>query len=279
MSQAVGLSEAAYQEAYAYAIERKQFGQTIDNFPAVYEMLSIMRAKTDASRAHLYETCRFVDMYKTLEDIQRERKLTPEERKELKYYTRLADAFTPIGKGLSTEFANQNVYDCVQIHGGSGYMKDYTCERLYRDVRITNIYEGTTQLQVVAAIRHVTTGTYYERMHEYQATEVKPEWQAMKESLAAMNERAHELTQFVVEQKNQELLDFQARRLVEMTSHALFGHLLLLAANDEPELFGKSARVYHRFALAEQDKIERFVRNFAVEELADYRNKQQEAEA
>lgn len=279
MSQAVGLSEAAYQEAYAYAIERKQFGQTIDNFPAVYEMLSIMRAKTDASRAHLYETCRFVDMYKTLEDIQRERKLSPEERKELKYYTRLADAFTPIGKGLSTEFANQNVYDCVQIHGGSGYMKDYTCERLYRDVRITNIYEGTTQLQVVAAIRHVTTGTYYERMHEYQATEVKPEWQAMKESLAAMNERAHELTQFVVEQKNQELLDFQARRLVEMTSHALFGHLLLLAANDEPELFGKSARVYHRFALAEQDKIERFVRNFAVEELADYRNKQQEAEA
>lgn len=278
MSQAVGISEAAYQEAHAYAMERKQFGKSIDNFPAIYEMLALMRAKTDATRAHLYETCRFVDMNKVLDDIQRERKLTPEERKELKYYAKLADAFTPIGKGLSTEFANQNVYDCVQIHGGSGYMKDYTCERLYRDVRITNIYEGTTQLQVVAAIRHITTGTYYERMKEYQQTEVAPEWQSLKESLAAMNERAHELTLFVVGQENQELLDFHARRLVEMTSHALFAHLLLLAANDKPEFFAKSARVYHRYALAEQDKIDRFVRNFSVEELADYRRHEAVAE-
>lgn len=278
MSQAVGISEAAYQEAHAYAMERKQFGKSIDNFPAIYEMLALMRAKTDATRAHLYETCRFVDMNKVLDDIQRERKLTPEERKELKYYAKLADAFTPIGKGLSTEFANQNVYDCVQIHGGSGYMKDYTCERLYRDVRITNIYEGTTQLQVVAAIRHITTGTYYERMKEYQQTEVAPEWQSLKESLAAMNERAHELTLFVVGQENQELLDFHARRLVEMTSHALFAHLLLLAANDKPEFFAKSARVYHRYAQAEQDKIDRFVRNFSVEELADYRRHEAVAE-
>ncbi|KGN97337.1 acyl-CoA dehydrogenase [Porphyromonas gingivicanis] len=274
MSQAVGISEAAWQEAYAYAIERKQFGKTIDEFPAVYEMLALMRAKTDASRAHLYETCRFVDMYKVLEDISRERKLTPEERQEMKYYTRLADAFTPIGKGLSTEFANQNVYDCVQIHGGSGYMKDYKCERLYRDVRITNIYEGTTQLQVVAAIRHVTTGTYFDRIKEYQATEVRPELQPLKESMAQMAERARALVDFVVEQKDQELLDFQARRLVEITSHALFAHLLLLSANDEPELFDKSCRVYHRYALAEQEKIDSYVRNFSANELADYRSKQ-----
>ncbi|MDO4722256.1 Acyl-CoA dehydrogenase C-terminal domain-containing protein [Porphyromonas circumdentaria] len=274
MSQAVGISEAAWQEAHAYAIERKQFGKTVDKFPAVYEMLALMRAKTDATRAHLYETCRLVDMSKLLEDISRERKLTPEERQEMKYYTRLADAFTPIGKGLSTEFANQNVYDCVQIHGGSGYMKDYKCERLYRDVRITNIYEGTTQLQIVAAIRHVTTGTYYDRMQEYQKVEVRPELQSLKESMAQMAERARALVDFVTAQKDQELLDFHARRLVEITSHALFAHLLLLSANDEPKLFDKSCRVYHRYALAEQEKIDSYVRNFSASELADYRSEE-----
>ena len=160
MAQAVGLCEAAYQEGYTYAQERRQFGKAILDFPAVYEMVAMMRARTDAVRAMLYETARFVDVYKALDDISRERKLTPEERREQKKYAKLADAFTPMGKGMSTEFANQNAYDAIQIHGGSGFMKDYTCERLYRDARITNIYEGTTQLQVVAAIRHVTTGTY-----------------------------------------------------------------------------------------------------------------------
>ena len=166
MAQAVGLSEAACREALAYAQDRKQFGKAIEKFPAIYEMLTLMRAKADASRSMLYETSRFVDIYKALDDISKERKLTPEERQEFKKYSKLADAFTPLGKGMTTEYANQNAYDAIQIHGGSGFMKDYACERIYRDARITNIYEGTTQLQVVAAIRHVTTGTYLNRLNE-----------------------------------------------------------------------------------------------------------------
>lgn len=148
-AQSVGLSQAAYNEALAYAKDRKQFGKAIIEFPAVVEILSLMKAKLDASRSLLYETARFVDVYKALDDIAKERKLTPEERAEQKTFAKLADAFTPLGKGMGSEFANQNAYDCIQIHGGSGFMKDYACERIYRDSRITSIYEGTTQLQVV----------------------------------------------------------------------------------------------------------------------------------
>ncbi|SJL24335.1 acyl-CoA dehydrogenase [Porphyromonas gingivalis] len=270
MAQSVGLSEAAFREAHSYALDRKQFGKPIIAFAPVYEMLSLIRAKADASRAMLYETSRFVDMYKVLEDISHERKLTSEERAEMKHFSRLADAYTPMGKGMTSEFANQNVYDCVQIHGGSGFMKDYTCERLYRDVRITNIYEGTTQLQVVAAIRHITTGTYIARIREeYQQTEVKPELRPMKEALARMTDRAEALIAFVTEQKDQELLDFQARRLVEMTAHAVFGHLLMLAANDD-DSFRQSAEVYLRYGQAEQEKIDSYVRAFRPEELTFY---------
>ncbi len=163
-AQSVGLSQAAYNEALAYAKDRKQFGKAIIEFPAVAEILSLMKAKLDASRSLLYETARFVDVYKALDDIAKERKLTPEERAEQKTFAKLADAFTPLGKGMGSEFANQNAYDCIQIHGGSGFMKDYACERIYRDSRITSIYEGTTQLQVVAAIRYVTTGAYLARI-------------------------------------------------------------------------------------------------------------------
>ena len=158
-AQSVGVSEIAYREALAYANERQQFGKAIITFPAVYEMLSVMKAKLDASRALLYETSRFVDVYKAYEDVERDgTKLTKEQKDDLKKYRRLADACTPLVKGLASEYCNQNAYDCIQIHGGSGFMKDYACERVYRDARITSIYEGTTQLQVVAAIRHVNDG-------------------------------------------------------------------------------------------------------------------------
>ena len=270
MAQAVGISEHAYQEAFAYAAERKQFGKTIDRFAPVYEMLALMRAKADATRAHLYETCRFVDMYKAYEEVMAERKLTPEERAEYKRYSRLADAFTPIGKGMSTELANQNVYDCVQIHGGSGYMKDYTCERLYRDVRITNIYEGTTQLQVVAAIRHVLTGTYVERIKEMRQTPVDPQWQQMYDELGRWLNEVERITAYVTEQKNQELTDFHARRLVELTAHTLFTHLLMYDAQRAPELFAQSARVYFRYAQAEMAKLTQFIEQFDAADLEHY---------
>ncbi len=271
IAQSVGISEAATQEAYNYALERRQFGKAIIEFPPVYEMLANMRAKTDASRTMLYETGRFVDMYKTLEDIGRERKLTPEERNEMKYYSRLADAFTPLGKGMSSEYANQNAYDAIQIHGGSGYMKDYKCERLYRDARITNIYEGTTQLQVVAAIRHVTTGTYLQRIQEYAAMPVIPELEPLKLVLSKMTQMYEKLTEIVIAPKDEEYLDFHARRLVESAGHVIMGHLLLQDANRNPELFRRSAEVYIHYGQIEVVKNYNFVTKSRIEDLGYYK--------
>ena len=270
MAQAVGLCEAAYQEGYTYAQERRQFGKAILDFPAVYEMVAMMRARTDAVRAMLYETARFVDVYKALDDISRERKLTPEERREQKKYAKLADAFTPMGKGMSTEFANQNAYDAIQIHGGSGFMKDYVCERLYRDARITNIYEGTTQLQVVAAIRHVTTGTYLSILREYEAMEYKPELLSLKQDLIAMTDTYEQLVTKVMGAKDNEYLDFLARRLVEAATHCVFGYLLLQSTHTDNS-FLSSMQVYLRYGKAEMYKIRSFIENFSIEDLKAYR--------
>lgn len=271
MAQAVGLSEAAYREGYAYALDRKQFGKAIIHFPAIYEMLSLMRAKADASRAMLYETARFVDMYKALDDISKERKLTPEERQEMKKYSKLADAFTPMGKGMTTEFANQNAYDAIQIHGGSGFMKDYTCERLYRDARITNIYEGTTQLQVVAAIRHVTTETYLNQLHEYDKIEYKDDLKPLQTRLQAMTAKYAELVEKIAGTKDTEYIDFHARRLVEAAAHCVFGYLLLQDANKD-DAYRRSAEVYVNYGEAEIDKIYTFISKFNREELAYYKH-------
>ena len=271
MAQAVGLSEAAYREGYAYALDRKQFGKAIIQFPAIYEMLSLMRAKADASRAMLYETARFVDVYKALDDISKERKLTPEERQELKKYSKLADAFTPMGKGMTTEFANQNAYDAIQIHGGSGFMKDYTCERLYRDARINNIYEGTTQLQVVAAIRHVTTGTYLNQLHEYDKIEYNEALKPLQSRLQAMTSKYAELVEAVAGIKDTEYIDFQARRLVEAGAHCVFGYLLLQDANKD-ESYRRSAEVYINYGEAEIDKIYTFINKFNREDLVYYKH-------
>ena len=271
MAQATGISEAAYREALAYAQDRRQFGKAIIEFPAVYEMVANIKAKSDASRAILYETARFVDMYKILEDIEHERKLEPEEKIELKKYKKLADAFTPLGKAMTTEYANQTAYDCIQVHGGSGFMKDYTCERLYRDARITNIYEGTTQLQVVAAIRHVLTGTYLSQMKEYQAENLRPELDGMKARLAKMVEIYEQLVSTVSDTKDNEYIDFQARRLVECVGHIILGYLLLSDANRHYEEYIRSAEVYIQYGEAEINKIQQFINHFSIENLGFYK--------
>lgn len=271
MAQAVGISEASYREAYNYALERRQFGKPIIEFPAVYEMIAHIRAKADASRTMLYETARFVDVYKALEDISKERKLTPEERDEMKKYARLADAFTPLGKGMTTEFCNQNAYDAIQIHGGSGFMKDYPIERIYRDARITNIYEGTTQLQVVAAIRHVTTGTYLQQIKEYQSVNVAPELGHLKTTLSRMAQMYVDLVEVVTEKKDETYLDFHARRLVECAGHVIMGHLLLNDANNDAEMFRRSAEVYIHYGHTEIIKHYNFIHKSRLEDIAFYK--------
>ncbi len=268
-AQSVGVSELAYREAHQYAMERHQFGKAIIEFPAVSEMLAVMKAKLDASRALLYECSRFVDMYKIYEDIARERSLTPDERAEMKHYSRLADALTPLAKGLGSEYCNQNAYDCIQIHGGSGFMKDYACERLYRDARITSIYEGTTQLQVVAAIRYVTTGLYLDMMKGYAADGFGGVLEPMAAQLAAMTEKYAAAVAKVTEANNQAYLDFMARRLVEMAGYIIMGYLLLESAKVN-EAFVKTATVYTKIIQAEVARHTDFIDNFTIDQLAAY---------
>ena len=270
-AQAVGISQAAYEEALAYARSRRQFGKPIIEMAPVAEMVGNIKAKLDAVRAILYQTSRYVDIYKALEDISKERKLTPEERKEQKYYAKLADSFTPLSKGLGSELCNQNVYDCVQVHGGSGYMKDYACERLYRDARVTSIYEGTTQMQVVAAIRYATSGFYASVMGEFAEWKVSPEFVPLKERLDAMSARYEEVVNVVVEQKDQEFTDLMARRLVEMAGYIIMGYLLLQDATSSPELFTSSAHVFIHWVEAEVDKHTGYIGRIRPDVMNYYR--------
>ncbi len=248
-AQSVGISEAAYRESVKYAKERSQFGKDIIEFPAVYEMLSVMKGKLFASRSLLYETSRYVDLYKTYQRTAEERKLNPEERKEMKRYQKLADGFTPLLKMVASEYCNQIAYDAIQVHGGTGYMKDFPVERLYRDARITSIYEGTSQLQVVAAIKGVTANTFLDRIREYEKESLRPELVFLRKTLIKMTAEYEQTAQNVIEMKDDELLDFHARRLVEMAGNIIMGYLLTLDAMRDDE-YQNVAEVFIRRAEA-----------------------------
>lgn len=269
-AQSVGISQAAYNEGLAYARDREQFGKAIINFPAVYDMLALMKAKLDAGRALLYQCARYVDIYKALDDIARERKLTPEERKEQKNFSKLADSLTPLAKGMNSEYCNQNTYDAIQIHGGSGFMMDYPIQRYYRDARITSIYEGTTQLQVVAAIRYVTNGSYLAQAREFEQAEVSEAMKPLVARAKAMADKLEEATARVKEAGDAAFHDICARHLVEMAADVIMLHLLIHNATANAELFEKSARVYANFSEAEVAKHHTFVMNLRPEDLADY---------
>ncbi|MFZ5431462.1 MAG: acyl-CoA dehydrogenase family protein [Bacteroidota bacterium] len=269
-AQSVGISEAAYREALAYATERVQFGKAIIRFPAVYEMISTMKAKLDASRTLLYETARFVDIYKTYMHIAEERKLDPEERQEMKSYQKLADLFTPLVKGMSSEFCNQLAYDAVQVHGGSGFMKDYPVERIYRDARITSIYEGTTQLQVVAAIRGVTTGAYLNQIRAYEAQKVAPELAFLKRALIIMTDEYEHAVNHVLAVNDNEYVDFHARRMVEMAGYIIMGYLLMLDANRDRDHL-RSAKNFVKLAKAQVNAHASFIGSSSVDDLGSYK--------
>lgn len=269
-AQSVGVEQEAYNEGLAYAQERAQFGQKIVEFPAVYDMLSRMKAKLDAGRSLLYQTARYVDIYKALEDISRERKLTPEERAEMKTYTRLADAFTPIAKGMNSEYATQNSYDAISIHGGSGFIMEYKSQRLYRDARIFSIYEGTTQLQVVAAIRYITNGTYLSIIKDMLQTEVCDCVKPLQTRVAKLVDLYEDALNYVKEANNQDMHDFLARRLYDMTAEIIMSLLIIEDATRAPELFKKSANVYVR--MTEEDIIGKvaYIKSFTVEDLKSF---------
>lgn len=270
-AQSVGVEQEAYNEGLAYAKERAQFGEKIINFPAVYDMLSRMKAKLDAGRSLLYCCARYVDIYKALEDIARDSKLTPEERQEMKKYTRLADAFTPLAKGMNSEYANQNAYDAISIHGGSGFIMEYKCQRLFRDARIFSIYEGTTQLQVVAAIRYITNGTYLSIIKEMLESEVSDDLKALKERVAKLVELYEAAINKVKEANDQAVHDFLARRLYNMTGDIVMSLLILDDATKAPEMFAKSANVYVRMAEEEVLGHSAYIQNFKAEDLESFK--------
>ena len=270
-AQSVGVEQEAYNEGLAYAKERAQFGEKIINFPAVYDMLSRMKAKLDAGRSLLYCCARYVDIYKALEDIARDSKLTPEERQEMKKYTRLADAFTPLAKGMNSEYANQNAYDAISIHGGSGFIMEYKCQRLFRDARIFSIYEGTTQLQVVAAIRYITNGTYLSIIKEMLESEVSDDLKALKERVAKLVELYEAAINKVKEANDQAVHDFLARRLYNMTGDIVMSLLILDDATKAPEMFAKSANVYVRMAEEEVLGHSAYIQNFTPESLDNFK--------
>ena len=270
-AQSVGVEQEAYNEGLAYAKERAQFGEKIINFPAVYDMLSRMKAKLDAGRSLLYCCARYVDIYKALEDIARDSKLTPEERQEMKKYTRLADAFTPLAKGMNSEYANQNAYDAISIHGGSGFIMEYKCQRLFRDARIFSIYEGTTQLQVVAAIRYITNGTYLSIIKEMLENEVSDDLKALKERVAKLVDLYEAAINKVKEANDQAVHDFLARRLYNMTGDIVMSLLILDDATKSPELFAKSANVYVRMAEEEVLGHSAYIQNFTPESLDNFK--------
>ena len=269
-AQSVGIAESAYREAEKYAYEREQFGKSIVKFPAVFEMLGNMRAKTDAIRSLLYETSRYVDMQKLFEDMARTRTLTPEERNEMKNFQRTADLYTPLVKLMSSEYCNQITYDAIQIHGGTGFMKDFPVERLYRDARITSIYEGTSQLQVVAAIRGVSNGLYINKIKEY-ATQVSTlEFQDLKNLLIDMTTRYEKSVEKAKSYNNSEMYDLLSRRLVESVANIIMGYLLLFDAY-RSDIYEKSARVFIFMANAQNKEKETFIDGFTERELEEYK--------
>lgn len=269
-AQSVGVEQEAYNEGLSYAKERMQFGKKIISFPAVYDMLSRMKAKLDAGRSLLYQTARYVDLYKALEDIGRDRKLTPEERQELKKWNRLADAFTPLAKGTNSEWANQNAYDAISIHGGSGFIMEYKSQRLFRDARIFSIYEGTTQLQVVAAIRYITNGTYLNIMKEMLQGEVSESLKPLQERVAKLVATYEACLDKVKAGANQDEHDFLGRRLYDMTADIVASLLILDDATRAPELFEKSANVFVRMAEEEVMGKAAYIQAFHADDLKNF---------
>jgi len=254
-AQALGIAEAAYCEARKYASEREQFKKSIDNFPAVYDMLSSMKMRIVAARALLYETTRAVDLRNSWTHAAEAEKATDEARAKQKHYNKVAAVLTPMCKALATEIANSVAYDSIQIHGGTGYMKDFNAERFYRDARITNIYEGTTQLQIVAAIGGVIQRDNDARIAELLKCPVPCELSDLREAVIAMYGRHLEAVKFVAEMHDVEYHDLMARSLVENETYIFVSLLLLRDANIDAD----------RIALAERyilDAIPEFEKRF-----------------
>ncbi|MDK1030610.1 MAG: acyl-CoA dehydrogenase family protein [Planctomycetia bacterium] len=234
-AQSVGIAEAAFREARIYAYHRQQFGRRIQEFPAVADLLAEMRLEVEAARALLYETSLTVDMeYGLLRKMARteDQDERSEINKKQKRYKRLASLLTPIAKYWCSEMANRVAYEAVGILGGSGYMKDYPSERYMRDARITSIYEGTSQLQVLAAVRGVTSGTAERRFVELEARGQPKGFKAFCSQLKKLRRRLAETVEYLKKEQAPDYLDLFARKLVDVAADIYIGYLFLGAVEN-----------------------------------------------
>jgi alkylation response protein AidB-like acyl-CoA dehydrogenase len=230
-AQATGIAEAACREAYDYASARRQFKRPIKDFPAVGEMLTDMRVSIEAARSLLFETSIIVDISEGLEEsMERHPERKADIKNDAKRYGKYASFFTPALKIFATEMANRVCSDALQVHGGPGYTRDFDVERHFRDVRITNIYEGTTQLQVLAAIGGVVTGTVFERLNDYEESH---DFSPVADLFAtARRFRTHleSAVSHVKERNDAAFQEYHARRLVDMAVDTILGYLLCIDA-------------------------------------------------
>lgn len=246
-AQSVGIMEAALREAIRYANERRQFGVPIATFPAVYSMLGRMQAKLDGSRALLYETARYVDIAKTL---AAKSELTDDERAEMRRASKYADMFTPMLKLMAGEYSNEVAYDAVQVYGGSGFIKEFSVERLYRDARVTTLYEGTSQMQVVAAARYAVSGVLLGRIREYEAdAAVMDIGVKAKVRLRKMTDEFERMCEAVAAMEG-DAKSYHARNLVETGARIVIAYLLMMDSKSDGRA-ALSASVYLDMAEAQ----------------------------
>ena len=226
-AQAVGIAEAAYREARKYAASRVQFKKPILKFSAIYEMLSDMKVNIEGARSLLYETARMVDIKEGIEEkIQKHPEMEKDLKEDGKRYSKYAALFTPIAKAYAAEMANAVCYNAIQVHGGVGYTCEFNVERHYRDVRITNIYEGTTQLQTVAAIGGVVGGVIFERFNDYEnETDFSPASDLFSK-VGEMRLCLESAVLHVKEKKDSSFQEYHALRLVNMATDTLIGYLM-----------------------------------------------------
>lgn len=243
-AQSIGLCEAACREAEAYAASREQFGHPIRDFVAVRDLLDRMRARTDGVRSLMYETARYVDLSAVSKPA-----------------SRVADILTPLVKLNASEYANQCAYDCIQVHGGSGFMKEYACERLYRDARILSIYEGTSQLQVVAAMKGIANGAYLKQIEAYDARvsealgttpdAVQEKCLGTLRQATVLYNRFYEMA--TVDGTTSERFEHCTRALTEVLSYIIMGYLLLLDSQRDAR-FLKSCQYFVRESIGQASR-------------------------
>lgn len=240
-AQSMGIAEAAYRIARDYAASRKQFTVPIEKLPAVRDMLIDMKIDIEAGRALLYDTSRVVDLAigynKQVENDPPEDKAERKALKKLaKTYKRYAGLLTPMSKYYCSEMCNTVAYDAIQVLGGSGFMRDYASERHARDARITTIYEGTTQLQIVAAVRGVCNGTVDKYLNDLAALDYDD---AVKDLLAQLSEGRELLDAAVAavkEQPGSDYMDLYGRQLTDIAIDLIIGYLFCSQASTKVDM-------------------------------------------